>query len=459
MSPFYLTKNEHGYYRVCFVNQQTGGKTIAKSTHCKNKSEAMIVAVDWYKNGVPKGTTNSRTPSLPSSNISSGLNLENLVSRLSEKEALELYSLLNSKLNLSANSTPVESMSSDTVTKTDVVDKAPPKTKKSKEMPRIKLCEYLLNFWDFEKSEFIARHLAHGKNMTKGHAKYMQSIIRNYWLPFFGEDMFIDELDKSMLDDFFFYLYDEKELQGATVNKAINSGSRAMKYLFDNHKISENPMTGVERFKSKQHDRGIPTETEVRKLLNLKWSNPFYKLAFKLGVFCGMRAGEVSGLQVCDLDLEEDVIYIRHSWSETDGLKEPKNSDERRVPIDHMTLLELYALARENPRFSDNSFVFFSPVKPEQPYGSRCYIDGLTEALHAIGISEEQRRDRNIVFHSLRHFCATILAQRTDMKTVQAILGHRTERMSEHYSDHDTQEKLLNMRIIMQDTWKEYLTA
>ncbi len=451
MSPFYLTKNEHGYYKACFVNQQTGIVTVAKSTHTKNKTEAMMIASDWYKNGVPKGTTNSRTPFLTSQNLSSGLNIKNLVTRLSDEEIVELYSLLNSRMSSSKLLMPIAKEPCDSLVKLG-------KNRHSSDS-RIKLCDFLLNFWDYDNSEFIHRYIAHGNNMTKGHAKNMLSIVKNYWLPYFGNEVFVDELDKTMLDDFFFFLYREKGLKGGTVNKAINCGSRAMRYLYENHKISENPMAGVERFNPKQLDRGIPTETEVRQLLQLEWSNVAYKLAFKLGIFCGLRAGEVSGLRVCDLDLDADIIHIRHSWSDTDGLKCPKNSDIRDLPLDHSTILELYVMAKQNPLFGDLSYVFWSNVKPDQPYGRCCFLDGLCEALSAIGISEDQRRERNIVFHSLRHFCATILAQRTDMKTVQAILGHRSEKMSIHYSDHTTQNKLNNMKIIMQDTWGKFLTA
>ena len=87
------------------------------------------------------------------------------------------------------------------------------------------------------------------------------------------------------------------------------------------------------------------------------------------------------------------------------------------------------------------------------------YIDGLCDALEKIGISEPERRERNIVFHSLRHFCATTLSQRADLKMVQAILGHKTEIMSKHYSDHETQEKLQSMRNVMQVTWNDILNA
>ena len=43
----------------------------------------------------------------------------------------------------------------------------------------IPLSEYMLNFWDYDKSEFIQRYLAHGHNMTKRHTDNMLSLVRN----------------------------------------------------------------------------------------------------------------------------------------------------------------------------------------------------------------------------------------------------------------------------------------
>lgn len=456
MSPFYVSKNEHGFYRAIFVNQETGAVTVAKSTHSKNKTEAMMIATEWYKNGVPKGTTNSKTNTLQQKNFNSGLNLTNLVNRLSSDEASQLFNLLALKFGFNMTQNIAATAIQNNVQITNTIT-PPAETKTGK--PRIKLIEYLKGFWDYDNSEFIKRYLAHGNNMTKKHTQNMESLIKNYWQPYFGDETYIDELDKPTLDDFFFYLYSERQLKGGTVNKAINVGSRAMSYLFENGKIEKNPMFGVERFKPQQLERGIPTETEVKALLDLNWKNDVYKLAFKIGIFCGLRAGEISGLRVCDLDLDADIIHIRHSWSEVNGLNCPKNSDVRDLPIDHTTLLQLVSLAKENPNYSDMSFVFFSNVKTEQPYWPSYYSDGLYDALEMIGISEEQRKERNIVFHSLGHFFATILSQRTDLKTVQAFMGHRTEEMSKHYSDHETQEKLKTMKNIMQVTWKEIMSA
>ena len=79
--------------------------------------------------------------------------------------------------------------------------------------------------------------------------------------------------------------------------------------------------------------------------------------------------------------------------------------------------------------------------------------------MEKIGINKKERKGRNIVFHSLRHFCATILVQRADLQLVMSILGHRTEKMSEHYSAHECQEKFNNIREIMNETWSKYMTA
>ena len=453
MRQFYLYKNQSGYYNVVFVDPVSGKKGTDKSTHTKDKIQATVIASSWLEHGIPEARGNSRRFTLEGN--SSGLNLKDICDRVNQEEALKLITMLSQKFTLDSSAVVPSTPS---ITPLPVQNKepvAPPKPKAA----GILFSSYLFEFWDFEKSEFIKRHLAHGHSMTKRHADMMKGLVKNYWRPYFGEEITVQELDKAVLDDFFFYLKTERGLKGGTVNKVINCGSRALRYLFENKKIDFNPMAGVERFNTEELERGIPTESEVRQLLNVEWSNNAYFLAFKLGAFCGLRAGEISGLRVCDLDMDADIIHVRHSWNDTDGLKCPKNSDVRDLPIDHETLTSLYVQAKQNPLFSDLSYVFFSPIKPEQPYWPSYYVYGLYEALEKIGVSEEQRKERNIVFHSLRHFCATLLSQRTDIKTVQAILGHRSEAMSKHYADHESEEKMNNMRVIMQNALNDCISA
>lgn len=453
MRQFYLYPNASGYFNVIFIDPITGKKITDKSTHTKDQVEAAVIATTWLQNGIPEARPNSR--SYYTAGTQSKLNLKTIAETVTEGEAQTLINLLAQRFNLA-----VPSQFANTEKNFPVQSQKTQKTAISKPQETgIPLISFLRNFWDYDNSEFIKRYLAHGHNMTKRHTDMMLGLVKNYWGPYFGDEITVQELDRTTLDDFFFYLHTEKQLSGGTVNKAINCGSRAMRYLFENNKIESNPMAGIERFNAEELERGIPTESEVKKLLKVDWLNETYRLAFKLGIYCGLRAGEISGLRVCDLDLDADLIHVQHSWNDTDGLKKPKNSDVRDLPIDHETLEELYALAKQNPYFSDLSYVFFSAVKPEQPCWPSYYVDGLYDALEKIGVSEEQRKERNIVFHSLRHFCATILSQRTDLKTVQAVMGHRSEDMSKHYSNHETQEKLDNMRNIMQVTWNDIMSA
>lgn len=481
MRPFYLSKNQCGYYRVTFVDPVTGWRSVAKSTHTKDQYQAMMIATTWLNEGVPEERINSRNCK-NSAKTSATNNLKSMVAGLSEKDLEQLCQLLSKKLGNNAPTEKAETVpasvsasATENISQTQlpetpkkrriVVVKKQPVTKTAAAEhfepagEKIPLCDFLDNFWDYDKSEFIERTLAYGHSMSRKHAFNQRSFVRNYWRPYWGDDTCIEDLTKPELDDFFFYLYREVGLKGETVNKVINSCSRATRWLLDNKRIKENPMLGVERFKADHMDRGIPTESEVRELLSVDWENPTAFLAFKLGAFCGMRAGEISGLRVCDLDVAEDIIHIRHSFSETDGLKSTKNKDTRDLPIDHQTMLQLMSHARSNPEYGDLSYIFYQPKNPKQAYYPGYYNDIFYIALDKIGIHEAERKDRNIVFHSLRHFCATILSQRTDMKTVQSIMGHRTERMSEHYSNHDTIEKFNNVRTIMSDAWEKYLSA
>ena len=52
-----------------------------------------------------------------------------------------------------------------------------------------------------------------------------------------------------------------------------------------------------------------------------------------------------------------------------------------------------------------------------------------------IGITEHERVERNLIFHSWRHFFNTYLRSRgvPDAK-IQAITGHRTQELTEHYT-------------------------
>lgn len=85
MHPFYLTKNQCGFYKVRFVDPNTGKLQSAKSTHSKDKFEATRIAMKWLESGIPDCRSNSRQKECLEKGAS-GLDLQNIVSRLSDFE-------------------------------------------------------------------------------------------------------------------------------------------------------------------------------------------------------------------------------------------------------------------------------------------------------------------------------------------------------------------------------------
>ena len=460
MQPFYLAKNSSGYYKVCFVNTETGKVTNTKSTHSKNKFEANMIASMWVTKGAPeKRTSPSRAFNLQQAD-SSSIDLNSVAQRLTREEASLLIDLLNKRFNFVSSADCLNTIPNNSVNLVPNVQSANAEKVSDSTKP-IFLIETLSNFWDFENSEYVKKRIARGYDIKQRNCKEKLGIVKRYWAKYFDADRTVQSLTSRELDDFLMYLRTEKKLSADTVNKTMTAGNMAFEFLIKEGLITSNPLSSVERFKVNAKKRGIPTETEMKKLmeLNWDWTDSVNKLAFKVAALFGLRAGEISGLQVCDIDANADLLYIRHSWNDTDKLKDTKNGDDRIIPIEHGVALELLMNARRNPDYSDTSFVFWSPKVAGQPMWPSSFEDDFYIAMQKIGISEEQRKERNIVFHSLRHYCATQIAQRASLEIAMKILGHRTEEMTRLYSEHETQMKLNNAKEVLAQGWNVLIAA
>ncbi len=489
MRPFYIIKNKHGFYSVAFVNSKTGQKTSYKSTHTTDYNQALMTATLWLQNGVPSVQARQAVKT-NYSNPTSGINIKNLLERLTDSEGMALYAELSKKYGNTTITVP-----SPVTIQTPVVAPVPAPTpvmeaasvSESTETPKKKfivhkknklvtsgmlpedmaykvyqplnpecalnLCDFLRNFWTPEKSEYIQNKRAHKKSIGDYHCKEMANMVNRYWLPFFGDEFTVGQLTEQYLEDFLQELSEFRHLKGATINHARTCGATALKWLKNKGLIRSNPMANVEAFsKSDSVPRGIPDEKEIRALYELDWDSEVMYLAFNLSAFSGLRPGEISGLQLCDIDAERDIITIRHSWHRTGFLKSTKTNLIRKVPVAHNIILRLISLAKSSPVASENSFVFWSKANDYKPFLPQYYDDGFFEALHKIGVSEEERRERNIDFYSLRHFCATYLANMTDMRNVQAVLGHTTPAMTQHYANHMTDEHFNAIREIFEQS-------
>ena len=61
MQLYYLSRNQHGYFRVRFTDPVTGKLSVAKSTHCKNRTQAAHIAEEWLREREASRTGCERT--------------------------------------------------------------------------------------------------------------------------------------------------------------------------------------------------------------------------------------------------------------------------------------------------------------------------------------------------------------------------------------------------------------
>jgi len=409
-------------YYVQFFNPETQKYLSARSTKAEDKSEAILIVARWLNEGIPD-TRGGRTRS-PHTTFTLDAALGLIRSEpFDEQDAARILEALRLR---------------------GFIEKAIIKNTASAE-----LVETFLNrFWDYEISPYVETKRAHGQSIGRSHCQESAHRVERYWIPFFlGRRL--DEIRKSDLRAFSLYLAKpERALAPATRNQIMVAGTTALKWAYTNEIISSDSTEGLATFSGKAKKRGILELEEAQRLFAFEWKDERSRVGNLLAATTGLRAGEVLALRLEDIG--EVVIDIQHSWNPIDGLKTPKSGEARRVPVLPTIRTELLALAAKNPHGSDGkSFVFYS-ADAKHPMDTKLLSMPLKEALQALsleGIQEEDvnaraeamatLEERNIVFHSWRHFFSAHMADKLDAKKVRTVTGHKTASVFEGYADHE----------------------
>jgi len=406
-----------GIYYVQLKNGRTGKYMSARSTGKTNKQDALLVVAEWLRTGIPavgSGTKRDAVTFLSTDSI--------------------LQSIRNTDLTTHDAARIVDALKDRGLVLSAVVAG----TKGSESF-----VSFLTRFWTYDQSPYVAQKLAHGHRIGKRHALESLNRVRKHWAPAFASKL-LAEVKREELREFGAHLA-EIGLTAGSVNKILTVGSTALKWAADSSAIESNPAAGIMKYSGTPKKRGVLSPDEARTLFELKWRDERSRVANLVAAVTGLRAGEVRALQVRDIG--QDRLFVRHSWNDIDGLKSPKNGEQRVVPIFPAIRDELLALARTTPHgFDDESFVFPSTLQ-NRPCELIVFLRGLREALTMLSIGEsadatkikraaDAWKSRGVVFHSWRHFYAARLADKIDIRRVQLATGHKSAVMAEHYAEH-----------------------
>ena len=312
---------------------------------------------------------------------------------------------------------------------------------------------WLCNFWKWESS-YIQERLAHGQRATKRHCQDMEGRAREI------EDMLprgitLGEIRRPHLVELGLALR-KRGLAPATVNKTMSAATTALRWAAANEIIPSDPTRGLRGFSGTVRRRGILEPAEVKALFATTWEDERARVACLVSATTGARLGEVLAVQ--RQDIGQDRLYIRHSYSIRDGLKTPKNGEEREVPLLPAVRTALLNLEARSPHPEGAERYVFAGRYADRPIDANRILLGMRKALVAMNgarWNDTSRRaevlaeyaGRGIDFHSWRHWYAKAMADRVDIRTAQKATGHKTVAMLEHYAEHELEEDIVRLGV------------
>ena len=300
-----------------------------------------------------------------------------------------------------------------------------------------KLLDFLLTFWDADKSPYIAEKKRMNRHIGISYIFESRKAIENYWCKFFPEDKLLSNVTRKDLKDFIEFV-DKAPMGWSRKLKVYRAGSIALKWAFMDEQLDKDVTAGIVSFSGKANERKILTREMAELIFSIKWSDERCQLANLVAMLTGMRSGEIIALR--KQDLGKDVIYVRHSWEVREGLKTPKNGEERKVyfPFPQITQKLLYLADMNGGRL--DSFIFFAPLSKNKPMDKKILNQSLKKQMRKVGIAEEDCKQ--ICFHSWRHFYTTYMSEKVNQRILQTQTGHKTLAMLEHYGNHSLESDI-----------------
>lgn len=191
--------------------------------------------------------------------------------------------------------------------------------------------------------------------------------------------------------------------------------------------ISNNPCSSINSPKENNKKMNVLTQNEVNYLLGQIKDRPIYPVVL-LAVSCGLRRGEILGLQWANIDFINSTLYIENNLTQSSSkieLGETKTSTGKRaVALPNSVLKELKEIRKQQKEnklmlgqdYEDNDYVC------TWPDGKIFRPDYITKAFPKLLKEFDLPQVR---FHDLRHTHATLLLrQGIHPKVVQERLGH-----------------------------------
>ena len=275
-------------------------------------------------------------------------------------------------------------------------------------------------FFD-DDSDFVRWKKTSGHALAPSTIASYRKLLNFQLLPYFGS-MEIAKINTANVKKWIVWM--NERWSAKTSNNAQSVFNLIMKSAKEKRLIREIPSANLSFRKVEKKQRELLTIEELKKIYaSPLWNWESARRAFLICAITGMRIGEITGLQSCEVKI--DRLNVEHSLHPQFGLGETKTRVCRFVPVP--PCLDL-------PSKCGKVWAFEKPAKVEPVSGSFVYKH-LMRILDSMGIDHKAR---GITVHSLRNLFISYMrgsafGENIDAK-VKAVVGHADETMTDWYT-------------------------
>jgi integrase/recombinase XerD len=208
----------------------------------------------------------------------------------------------------------------------------------------------------------------------------------------------------------------DNKVSNATINATISG----LRFFF---RVTLDDPGLLRKMSTVYEPRKLPvilSPDEVKRLLEATLSLK-YKAALAAAYGAGLRASEVTHLRVTDIDSQRMVIHVEQG----------KGSKDRNAMLSPalLALLRQWWRAAQAQRKMLRGGWLFPGQNPVNPLSTRQLRRAMESAVSLAGL------EKSVSLHSLRHAFAThLLEQKTDIRVIQVLLGHKKLETTALYS-------------------------
>lgn len=221
-------------------------------------------------------------------------------------------------------------------------------------------------------------------------------------------------------------------LSGKSLQRWLSSIRSLYKFLCRFNLATHNPAIGVPAPKSAKRLPGTLNVDEINQLLSVRRDETITKenklsvrdnAMMELMYACGLRLSELSGLNMPDIDWQQQIIQVTG-----------KGQKQRRLPFGGKAKQALERwLTQRTIMVNENEAALFVSTR-----GSRLSNSSIQKRLKKMAFT--QGLNTNIYPHMLRHsFASHILESSKDLRAVQELLGHANLSTTQIYTHLDFQ--------------------